>query len=422
MTSCGADNVDDFVNSFNLEKPYTNGFIKQIKNKMLEKFVDEIIKMSKNNDTVKYSKKQLSTPITYISKTTTMLTEKGVSNSPHEYELYYNCEIDNHNDIHDNVRYELDKHEKHLYCGSLKLDYHQTFKTMLNSSLRTAYFLTKMTDECKIYEVFDKKCSELYHLIFKHILLMDKTYKNSYKLTGTNISSKYLSKYFPGASDDVLNTFDNIPDMFELDSDPVQGIDEVLEHEKYVKQMFCIVIACGYAAEKSELTQPAEQWKFQIIEDKQKQKFHKVLCSIVVYKYVKERISKMEDSAIHESIQHMIMNNNSHGWLIDSLMMGILYTTKISIAKFTKTNKMWENRHECFLFIVNHMVNELNSEKMLTQLIEKSNKMNITDSETIIRITNLKNEIKQSKDYLVVLFQQLIAIIRQELRELRKLA
>lgn len=243
---------------------------------------------------------------------------------------------------------------------------------------------------------------------------MDKTYKDGYKIAShnmNNVNNQYLRNNYPGVSDDVLNTFETISNMTELNIDLGKSMDDLLEHEKFVKQMFCVVIACGYAIEKTELT------KFQIIEDKQRKLFKKVMCSIVVYGCVKNKISKMEDNEIIENIQFMIYNN-SHGWVINSLLLKTLSSANIGIDKFTKTNQMWENNHECFSFITNNVVNQINSERMLQQLIDKNNKMEATDSMctyTTTRISNLKIEMSQSKGYIAMLFSHLIALTRQKL-------
>lgn len=494
MTS--TPDINKFISGFNLEKPYENYHIGQIKNEILKIFVSEATQMvdknwkynnkytnfketyigSTGND-IKHSKEQLTQPIVYITNIIKMLTDKNATewdgnmvrdtnestfsntcsywrpktcpelcpktcNSSYP-ELCHNS-YPNYNLTETREKATLTKtysgsvpeillkHDKvnhsHAECT---FNYNLTYKNLLESSLKNAGTFMSMTCELNVNSVFTLKCTQLYYLILEHIQLMTYTYiddkvckadrADKGTIFNNTVDKQYLSINFPEVSSDVLNMFN---DKFGTNDDGVSlnNLKNLKRNQQLIDELFCDVVVYGYTIEKLKLKKGQN-------EDKHRKIFSKVTRSIIVYGCMKEKISKLEDHNSNRNDHDIVENIKTKikilttkpygvvGTSINNILLEKLNNTNIRTAKLTKVNLMWENSDECFSFILKHMISQVNSENMLQKLTDKSNKINATGSthtDTVARISNLANEIKQSKEYFVVLFSHLIAIVGKE--------
>lgn len=507
--------ITEFVGGFNLEKPYENPCIGQIKNNMLRILVNEAAQTANSNwkytcvyddfkkrctkdNNQKYTREQLMQPIEYIVNAFKMLIDKNATewdgdtvnhterdklvyktcssmcnemcpktcvgmcpktcstfypelcpNSYPHYNLAETCEkvelIYDHRYKDQNRDYRPDAFERSLLQApglkpaiELKHDkiphsyvkhpfnYNVTYKSLLEKSLMDIKSLLQAASrhtEHTIYLIFHEKCVQLYYVILEHIQLMTHTYKDIAEkgsMLKNRINKEYLVSNFPGVSADILNIFE---DNFSTNEDGVslENIKKLKEHEQVVNKLFCESVVCGYVYDKFILK------KIQNAEDQQRKIYSKAMCSIIVYGCMKEKTLRLENNNICESIRTKIKSLETKpyeivGEILNNILLETL-NTDIGVAKLTKTHIMWKDSSECFSFIIINVTNQINSKKMLAQLIDKSNKMITTDlmyTDVIVRISNLKNEIKQSKDYLVVLFSHLIVLTRQEIQKIKQ--
>lgn len=444
----GVDTLEEIIDEFNMEEPYTNYKIGGVVKNMLTVFVEESIKLYDDDEVTltdmktstnygaksfnkhRYTRNSLKLPITYMLSITKILTNKDIN--------LWNGDVNNaKKDNGDPLVYPCFKFSNALErtgktpCLSHN-DYehvytfcYSSYKTLLHESLVTSYdSTTKHWDQTTAHNVFEDKCKMFYHAILEHVDEMTYAFADidkhrvgdSYSLC---VFTKFLSD-LPNMPSDMVNNYtdkfcnytEHVSEFseFALKGVSCRNVKKLQQHKLFMDKLFCETIAYGYIDEKI--------------------KFRKLAQSPIMSGLGKVggRVGKSVNyDDVIKCVNGMVLQQN-HKQQVKTMFSDLLYRLDISTIASTaeETGISWCNSDECFEFLTHSVYCILSSEKSLLKLMNKDSVnpgYDVHNGPTSLtpvrlRIRTLKGELKSSRSYLSLLFSQFIMLKKREMENL----
>lgn len=420
--------LKEFIEEFNLEKPYENPHIENIQNNMLtimfgefEKIYDknqvilsktddinkqrEIYDRNKNN--AKYSTEFMTNPINYAQVAINMLTDKTATEWDGRCAPCHG--LPNINRYNVGERY-------------FKVDYKSTYLKILHSSLAECYNIyqslekkSKKENKSEIFEkMFGNKCSALYYLLLEYAefaehLLSNKSKTHGFKCVESSVKPneseiyKYKLKLPAPSTSKPIEMSDKMQQILHNMCETITVSIETNNNNH----------SCN-GSNKISHTVNKKDWDRL---EEHKKLIDKTFCDIVAYGYMQAKLLKLESVKIYTDIVANLKLAVSHEKVGQA--MGVVFENTLSQVNIYTLDDLdiknsWDNSEKCFSFMTKSVTSYSNSKKMLASL-EDEDMANMP--QTAERIADLKKEIKSSNDYLVTLFTQYIAVKRRELGE-----
>lgn len=424
--------LKEFIDEFNLEKPYENPHIENIQISMLttmfeefEKIRDknqvilsdsEIVKTDNidkqreiynhNNNNGKNTIEFMTKPINYVQTAIGMLTNKDIIE-------WYTTHITSCGPCNGRSfpSYNM-RGYNHVF------DYNSEYKHTLNNSLEECYKFyqslenknksKKCEHKSRMFEkMFKNKCSTLYYLLLEHAEFTEYLFSIKSKTHGLTIGDlgtsgiKIYKLKLPAPSNKQIEVSDKVQQIL---------------HDTC--EMVTITIKTnGHSCNNENKTNTTVNKKDWLRLEEHKKLIDKTFCDIVAYGYMQAKLLKLESVKIYTDIVSNLKLAVSHekvGQVMGSVYDSTLSQVNIYTLDDLDLKNTWDNSEKCFSFMTKSVTSHINSKKMLVSLEDEdmTNMPQITE-----RIADLKKEIKSSNDYLVTLFTQYIAVKRRELNE-----
>lgn len=407
---------EEFVDGFNLQNPD----IKNVMNNIMTIFVDEAIKLySKNDETfinkstmsysevtnldtnhTRYTLKYVFSPVEYISRISTMLTDKTAIVTEFNFLCYGKSILPAGVWHKDQPKESLTWVNKVKDVSGIKFNYETYYESILHKSLTSSFSFAIKSSEHSAGVNFEDKCRVFYHLILGYMDVIDHAYKD--RATSVNC---------------ILPL--NIVNMIEK----IKVGCKVTPGNKYNSSGSSSISAYCQALDSNGHIQVSGKNIDRIT--KYKELMTEFMCDVVAYGYTAEKLTRLKDVKSYNDIiavvQYMI-DKNDDGERVKNKLTELLESLDINSVKQTETETetgtKWVNSCECYVFVVKTICNQLISEKLLLTLCENSdNTSKILQTSTNKRISDLHEEIRSSNEYLLKVFAQFIYLKKQEIEQ-----